>query len=77
MLPNNLMQIMNMMRMGQNPNLLIQQFANQDPRVQMMLNQFRNSGMSPQQFVYQYAKQNGIDMSQIEAMMGNNRGNRY
>ncbi len=70
MFPNNqFLQIMNLMRSGQNPNVLINQMANQDPRVRMVLEQFKNSGMSPQQFVYQYARQNGIDISQIDNMM--------
>lgn len=70
MFPNNqFMQIINLMRSGQNPNILINQMANQDPRVRMVLEQFKNSGMSPQQFVYQYARQNGIDISQIDNMM--------
>lgn len=70
MFPNNqFMQIMNLMRSGQNPNILINQMASQDPRVRMVLEQFKNSGMNPQQFVYQYARQNGIDISQIDNMM--------
>lgn len=70
MLPNNqFLQIMNLMRSGQNPNILINQMAQQNPQIKMMLEQLKNSGMSPQQFVYQYARQNGIDISQIENMM--------
>lgn len=70
MFPNNqFMQIMNLMRSGQNPNILINQMAQQNPQVKMMLEQFKNSGMTPQQFVYQYARQNNIDISQIENMM--------
>lgn len=65
-----LMQIVNS---GQNPNVVLQRLQQQamnNPQLQPVLkefqnltNQMRSSGMTPQQFVTQYAKQMGIDMT--------------
>ena len=61
-----------MMQMGRNPQQImrqVQQMAMQNPQMQQMLNQIqvannqmKQSGMSPKQYVKQYAKQNNIDL---------------
>lgn len=65
--------LMQMMNMGNNPQAIVQQMVNQNPQMQVALNQFKNSGMTPKQYVMQYAKQSGIDLSPIISMM-NGRG---
>lgn len=67
--------IMQMIQRGQNPQQImmqLQQLAQQNPQMQQALNQMnimnnqmRQSGMSPQQYVMQYAKQNNIDVQQV------------
>ena len=58
---------------GKNPNIVLQQLQQQarnNPQMQgvfqefqSLTNQMKNSGMSPQQFVTQYARQMGVDMT--------------
>lgn len=67
--------IMQMIQRGQNPQQImtqLQQLAQQNPQMQQALNQMnvmnnqmRQSGMTPQQYVMQYAKQNNIDVQQV------------
>lgn len=59
---NNPMQIMmQMLSMGKNPQQIMQNMMNNNPQAQTVFNQMRQSGMSPKQYVMQYAKQNNID----------------
>ena len=60
------------MRRGVNPNQIIQNIASQNPQARVLLNQIQQSGMSPQQFMKQYAKQNNIDLSPFANMINNN-----
>lgn len=48
-----------------NPNTIIQMLINQNPQYRQVFNQMQSSGMSPKDFVNQYAKQNNIDISPI------------
>jgi hypothetical protein len=48
-----------------NPVDFLQNMVSTNPQGQMILNLFQNSGMTPKQFFYQYAQQNGLDPSQI------------
>lgn len=62
----NPMQIMSMVsQMGKNPQAIIQNMANQNPNVNALLNQARQSGMTPKEFAQQFSKQNNIDLSPI------------
>lgn len=58
-------QMLQMLSMGNNPNQVVQMLAQQNPNVQAILNQMQQSGMTPQQFAMQYARQNNIDINQI------------
>lgn len=61
---NNILNIiMNMMMNGNNPEAIMNQLANKVPEVKSLLTQVKNSGMSPEQYARQYAKQNGLDIN--------------
>ena len=63
----NMMQmLMQMLSMGSNPQQMMQNMIARNPQANAILNQMRNSGMTPEQYVRQYAKQNNID---IEPML--------
>lgn len=62
---NPMQQMLQMLSMSNNPNQVVQMLAQQNPNVQAILNQMQQSGMTPQQFAMQYAKQNNIDINQI------------
>lgn len=60
---NNPMQmIFQMMQMGNNPQQILNTIVNQNPQARALMNQINNSGMSPQDYLRQYAKQNNIDL---------------
>lgn len=50
---------------GGNPQKIIENMVRQNPNSQAILNQMQQSGMSPKDFVLQYARQNNINISQI------------
>lgn len=50
---------------GGNPQQIIENMVRQNPNSQVILNQMQQSGMSPKDFVLQYARQNNINISQI------------
>lgn len=50
---------------GANPQQIIENMVRQNPNSQAILNQMRQSGMSPKDFVLQFARQNNINISQI------------
>ena len=69
----NPMQILTqLMNSGRNPRQMIQNMMQQNPQFNAMLNQQRQSGMSMEQFVRQYAKQNNIDINPMLNMLRNN-----
>ena len=59
-----------------NPQKIAEQIASQNPRANAMLNQMKQSGMTPKEFVMQYAKQNGINLDPIIQQM-HNRGMKF
>lgn len=66
----NLMQLLMQAMSGQgNPQQIVEQIASQNPQARAMLNQMKQSGMTPQQFAMQYAKQNGIDLEPMLKQM--------
>lgn len=75
--------LMNVVSSGKDPNVIMQQVFNQmkqNPQMQgtlkeyeILIKQMQSSGMSPQQFVTQYAQQMGIDMKPFVNSV-NNRG---
>lgn len=48
--------------MGPNPQVVEQMIFQQNPQMQVIYNQMRQSGLSPVQFVMQYARQNNINV---------------
>lgn len=62
---NPMQQMLQMLSMSNNPNQVVQMLAQQNPNVQAILNQMQQSGMTPQQFAMQYAKQKNIDINQV------------
>lgn len=55
---NNLLkQILN----SSNPNELLNSIISNNPKMQQVMKLMQSSGMSPKQFFYQYAQQNGIN----------------
>ena len=70
---NNPMQfLMQMMSGGANPQQIVQNFIRQNPQFNALLNQQKQSGMSMEQFVRQYAKQNNIDINPMLDMLKKN-----
>ena len=57
--------IMQSILQGGNPQQMVQQIMQSNPRVNAIINQMKQSGMTPEQYVRQYAKQNNIDIDQV------------
>lgn len=65
--------LMQMISMGNSPQKITEQILYQNPQVRTAFNQMQQSGMTPQQFVFQYAKQNNINIQPLINML-NQRG---
>lgn len=61
--------LMQLMSMGQNPEQITNQILSQNPQIKVAFNQMQQSGMSTQQYVMQYAKQNNIDIQPLLNML--------
>ena len=48
-----------------NPNELLNSMISSNPKLQSVMQLMNSSGMTPKQFFYNYAQQNGIDPSQL------------
>ncbi len=74
---NNPMQmLMQMMGNGSSPQQIMENVMRSNPNFNAILNQVKKSGLSPEQYVRQYAKQNNINIDQmINAMR--NRGFKF
>lgn len=70
---NELTFLMQMISGGNNPQQLIQQMISQNPQLQVILNQAQQSGLSPKDYVMQYARQNNINIQPILKLL-NQRG---
>lgn len=55
-----------------NPQQMVEQIARSNPQANAMLNQMKQSGMTPQQFTMQYAKQHNINIQPVLDMMRKN-----
>lgn len=66
----------NMLSMGVNPQQIEQMILAQNPQLQIISNQMKQSGLSPVDFVLQYARQNNIPYQQqaINQMVNQMRG---
>lgn len=70
---NNAMQIIRqVMSSGGNPQQIVQNMMRQNPQFNALLNQQKQSGMTMEQFVRQYAKQNNIDINPMVDMIRKN-----
>lgn len=64
--PNNLVtSIMQLMQMGQSPEVLIQNIVRQNPQLQVMFNQQQQSGMDWKAFAMQLARQQNVDITPV------------
>lgn len=63
-----------MLSMGNNPQQISQQILQQNPQLQIIMNQMQQSGLAPMDFVMQYARQQNIDPSMIQNMYQQMRG---
>lgn len=70
---NPMQMIMDLLSSGNNPQQMIQSLASQNPQLQAIMNQMTSSGMTPRDFVLQYAKQNNVNIQPLINMM-NQRG---
>lgn len=66
---NNIYQLMSMLQGIQNPNQMVNNLMNTNPQFQAMMNQIKQSGMTPQQYLNVYAQQRGLDINQIMQQM--------
>ena len=66
---NPMQTLMRLMSSGANPQQLVQNAVRQNPQMNALLNQQKQSGMSMEQFVRQYAKQKGVDINPILQQM--------
>jgi hypothetical protein len=62
-------QMMQTVRAAQNPQLALQQMAQQNPQLQQALQLVQQSGGNPQAAFEKLARQNGIDPQQILQMI--------
>lgn len=71
---NNPIQVLTqLLQMGNNPSSIIQSVISQNPQMNFILNQMRTSGLSPQQYVTQIARQQNIDIQPLINVL-NQRG---
>jgi len=54
----------NFMSMGTNPQQIQNMIFQQNPQLRVIANQMKQSGLSPVQFVMQYAKQNNLPIQE-------------
>ena len=71
---NPMMSFQLMLSMGNNPQQIEQMILQQNPQLQVISNQMKQSGMSPLDFVMQYARQNNINPNLINQMANQMRG---
>lgn len=64
--------LIQLMQMGNNPNMIIQNAIRQNPQLNFILNQMQTSGLSPQQYVMQYARQMNIDIQPLISILNRN-----
>ena len=69
-MPSPLEIMMQMVMGGQNPEFIMNQMLQQNPQLQVIMNQARQSGMSPRDYTLQYAKQNNINIQPLFSMFG-------
>lgn len=71
--PQMMQNFIKFMNSGKNPQEFLNTAMQSNPTINALINQIKQSGMTPKEFTQQYFKQNNMDFSQIEKMM-NNKG---
>lgn len=61
--------LMQFLGSGGNPQQIAQNILRQNPQLNAVLNQARNSGMSMRDFTMQYARQNGVNLQPMLDLM--------
>ena len=67
--PNNIKQMMNLLRNSNNPQALLQMMANQNPQLRQVMNLINQNGGDARQTFYALAKQKGINPDDILNML--------
>ena len=65
---NPLQVLLQMAMGGNNPEQIINQMMQQNPQLNILLNQARQSGMSPRDYAMQYARQNNVNIQPLVDM---------
>lgn len=66
---NQINNLMNMVGMIQNPQSALQQIMSKNPNASAIINQMNQQGLTPAQYLQQYAKQNNINLAPIQNML--------
>lgn len=64
-----MMSVVQAIKASQNPNMMLQQLAQNNPNVANAMNLVRQYGGDPQKAFYEEAKRRGIDPNQILSML--------
>lgn len=57
------------LKKSSNPEAFVRNMISTNPQFQSIYQLFQGSGMTPKQFFYQYAQQNGVDPNQVLGML--------
>jgi len=69
-IPNNLYNVFSqIIGMGNTPQQIFQNMINNNPQIQVVLNQMQQSGLSSKDYALQFAKQNNIDINPMIEML--------
>ena len=70
-LNNNIQAVINMANMKKNPQQVIQMLIQQNQHIRQMMTQIQNmaQGRTPQEFITQLARQNGVDQTTIDQLI--------
>ena len=70
---NALNELMQMINAFQNPQMIIKNMIGQNPQLQVIFNQMQQSGMSAEQYVRQFAKQNNVNIEPLINMLADKK----
>ena len=64
-LPNNIKQMMTMMRNASNPQAMLQSLINSNPQMKQVMNMVQQAGGNPKTAFYNLAKEKGVNPDEI------------
>ena len=67
--PNNMMNLINMLKTGGNPNQLLNMAIQSNAQVSQLINEMKASGSTPKDFFMQKANQMGVNPNSILNML--------